>query len=332
MREIGSVETEELARRLVSYLATQSIGSSRNEEDGGWTIWVLNDEDLPRARQILSEFRQSPDAPEYLAAVVQAKELSRAAEQEQRLIRRRKIDVTQRWRGSWWHSHPATQILIGICVAVVLLCTNWHNAAGPRIGLPQTCNNERSELRNALFIQPPRQLRLGDEEFVAFQKASVWSVVRTGQLWRLVTPIFLHFDILHILFNMMWLRQLGTAVEFVRGTKRFLLLILILAVTSNLAQLVWSGPSFGGMSGVVFGLIGYVWMKGRTQPQLGLGLMPDQVVYSFLWLGLCLSGAVGPIANAAHLAGFAGGILVGARQAVIRGIRGSADKRHRHRD
>jgi GlpG protein len=140
-------------------------------------------------------------------------------------------------------------------------------------------------------------------------------------LWRLVTPVFLHFGVLHILFNMMWLRNLGGAIEFVRGTRRFLLLFLLLAVISNVAQLLWSGPRFGGMSGVVFGLIGYVWMKGRTQPHLGLGLTSDQIVYSVLWLVLCMGGAMGNIANAAHLAGFIAGILVGSRHALIRKLR-----------
>jgi GlpG protein len=77
------------------------------------------------------------------------------------------------------------------------------------------------------------------------------------------------------------------------------------------------------MSGVVFGLIGYVWMKGRTQPQLGLGLLPDQVVWAILWMLLCIGGAFGPIANAAHVSGLIVGMLIGARQAIWKRLKNS---------
>lgn len=73
---------------------------------------------------------------------------------------------------------------------------------------------------------------------------------------------------------------------------------------------------FGGMSGVVFGLIGYLWMKGRTQPQQGLGIANEQLVMTVLWMLLCIGGAFGPIANAAHVTGFIAGILVGGRQSL----------------
>lgn len=87
-------------------------------------------------------------------------------------------------------------------------------------------------------------------------------------------------------------------------------------------QLYWSGPAFGGMSGVVFGLIGYAWMKGRTAPEDGIGLTQDQVVYSMFFLLICMSGALGPIANAAHLGGFLTGIVLGLRKKLWRQVRG----------
>ena len=147
-------------------------------------------------------------------------------------------------------------------------------------------------------------------------------VLKTWQIWRYVTPIFIHFNALHILFNMSWLRTLGNAIEFVRGTRRFLGLVLFVAVVSNVAQFIWSGPAFGGMSGVDFGLIGYIWMKGKTQPQYGLALPQQQVVMSMLWMLLCIGGAFGPIANAAHVGGFLAGIVIGARTAIWKTIVG----------
>jgi len=60
--------------------------------------------------------------------------------------------------------------------------------------------------------------------------------VRGGEVWRLVTPIFIHFSIFHILFNCMMAYQLGGAIEMNRGSTRLALLVLLTAVPSNLAQ------------------------------------------------------------------------------------------------
>jgi len=54
--------------------------------------------------------------------------------------------------------------------------------------------------------------------------------------WRLVTPIFLHFNLLHLLFNAMMLLSLGGQVEGVRGAPRYLALVLVLAVFSNVSE------------------------------------------------------------------------------------------------
>ena len=175
-----------------------------------------------------------------------------------------------------------------------------------------TCNKENSSFMNAMFITS-FEIRDG----WLYYSPSLLTPLKRGEVWRLVTPIFLHFGVLHILFNMMWMWRLGSAVEFVRGTRRYLVLVVLIAVISNVAQFWWSGhPRFGGMSGVVFGLIGYVWMKGRTQPHEGLAMSQQTVIYSFLWLFLCMGGAVGPIANAAHLVGLIVGMFFGARPGI----------------
>jgi GlpG protein len=132
-----------------------------------------------------------------------------------------------------------------------------------------------------------------------------------GQVWRLVTPIFLHFGLLHILFNMWWLYDLGGVIERQLGSWRFALLVLAIAVSSNAAQFVASGPAFGGMSGVVFGLFGYAWVRGRLDPTSGLYLRPDVVFWMMAWFALCLTGAVGGVANWAHGVGLGVGALLG---------------------
>src|SRR4051812_35822110 len=63
-----------------------------------------------------------------------------------------------------------------------------------------------------------------------------------GEIWRLITPIFIHSGIAHILFNMLWLKDLGTAIERVAGTPSFLELVLVTGVVSNFAQFAFHGP------------------------------------------------------------------------------------------
>lgn len=135
--------------------------------------------------------------------------------------------------------------------------------------------------------------------------------IRHGELWRLITPIFLHFSILHILFNMMWLKDLGTVIEKRLGPATLLGLVAGIGIISNLAQYYFHGPVFGGMSGVVYGLLGYVWVKSRVDPSSGFFLSQQTVFIMLGWLVLCFTGVLGPIANFAHLGGLVAGVLCG---------------------
>ena len=134
-----------------------------------------------------------------------------------------------------------------------------------------------------------------------------------GQIWRLVTPMFLHFGPLHLLFNMIWLWTLGRPLETLLRRTRFILLIVVIAAVSNVAQALISGSiNFGGMSGVVYGLFGFVVVHERIHPTGGLHLDPRTVRFMLIWLVLCFTGLMGPIANWAHGFGLlAGGVIGG---------------------
>ena len=89
------------------------------------------------------------------------------------------------------------------------------------------------------------------------------------------------------------------------------LLVLVSAVISNVAQYLVSGPGAGGMSGVVYALFGYVWMKGKYSPHEGMALHPHTVFYMVAWFALCFTGWVGSIANTAHAVGLVIGMAFG---------------------
>ena len=125
-----------------------------------------------------------------------------------------------------------------------------------------------------------------------------------NQYWRLVTPVFLHFGWLHITFNCLWLWELGRRCEHVLGSWNTLGLMLVIAVVSNCCQHLYGGAGlFGGLSGVVYGLLGFAWVAPLLQPR-----WPIQVLGV---LGLIGAVGLGAIANAAHIGGLVSGALLG---------------------
>ena len=137
------------------------------------------------------------------------------------------------------------------------------------------------------------------------------SEIMNGQIWRLVTPIFIHFHIFHIVFNMLWLWDLGGTVERIQGSRILLMIVLISGILSNVGQHLFTGPLFGGMSGVVYALLGYVWMQGLFNPRFYASLNKAIVVMMLVWFVLCWTGVIGNIANIAHTAGLVVGIVWG---------------------
>jgi GlpG protein len=138
-----------------------------------------------------------------------------------------------------------------------------------------------------------------------------------GQYWRLVTPVFLHFGWLHIVFNCLWLWDLGGRVEQVLGHFNMFMLFLVIAVVSNVSQYAFGGAGlFGGMSGVVYGLLGFCWVAPHLQPRWLIQPPKSIMILMVGWLLACIAGVVevlgfGAIANAAHVGGLLCGAVIG---------------------
>lgn len=127
--------------------------------------------------------------------------------------------------------------------------------------------------------------------------------VSSGQLWRLITPIFLHFAWYHLAFDALWMWQLGSVIEKRLGPWDLAVLVAVIGAGSNVAQFLSTGPLFGGLSGVVYGLLGYFWVQGRFNPRFGL-VLNETVVYLMLgWFVLCWIQVIPNVANWAHTAG-----------------------------
>jgi len=300
MRPIGRLPEEALGKRFGDFLYGEGIDSQVDQSlQGDWEVWVLDDENIATAQALFHEFVEHPDDPRFTKAARASAEKRQQDQQAQVGRRTRMIDAR-----TIFYSPPVpigilTIILIVISVAVTLL-----TYFGKKDRYVQPLSITAYE-RHAQYLE----WRSGLPE------------IRHGEVWRLFTPMFLHFHILHIFFNMLWLRDLGSMIEARQRSWLLLLLVLVIAGTSNVGQYLVSGPTFGGMSGVVYGLLGYVWMQGRFDPASKLSLEPQTVLFMIVWFFLCLSGLVGPVANMAHGVGLGVGIVWGflaARLAVAR--------------
>lgn len=148
-------------------------------------------------------------------------------------------------------------------------------------------------------------------------KEPLFEKIKQGEVWRLITPILLHNDILHLFFNMMWLLVLGTQIESRLKIGRFIGFILLAGVITNLAQYAMTGSNFLGFSGVLTAMITFVWFRRQRAPWEGYHFLPSTMAFiTFFILGIAAFQVVSfvfeitndtaiapPIANTAHLVG-----------------------------
>lgn len=144
-----------------------------------------------------------------------------------------------------------------------------------------------------------------------------FSAISNGQVWRLITPTFIHFGTLHILFNGLWVWVFGHKIERTLGTSAFVIIFVLTAVFANVVQAALYGPNiFGGLSGVVYGLLGFIWIWQWRLPESILRIQNGVIVFMLIWLILGFVGGIDflvgqSVANGAHLGGLIAGIIAG---------------------
>ncbi len=138
-------------------------------------------------------------------------------------------------------------------------------------------------------------------------------LIESHEYWRLITPIFLHFSLMHLTFNLLLLWVFGQKIESRNSSLLMLGLVLGYAAISNVAQYSLTGSNFGGMSGVVYGILGYCWLWDRMRPRQAYGFPPALMGFMLVWLllgftDITASLGFGRMANAAHLTGLLAGL------------------------
>jgi len=136
-----------------------------------------------------------------------------------------------------------------------------------------------------------------------------------GEWWRLFAAMFVHFNILHIAFNMWALANLGQLMERLVGNLGFLLLYLVSGLLGSVASVAWNPEVMSaGASGAVFGvggaLLGFLLLRRDSIPAVVLVPLRNSM-FSFIGFNVVFGFLVPGIDNAAHLGGLATGIGCG---------------------
>lgn len=306
MRHIGTLASGTEAQRFTAYLLTQQIGAQAEQEGNEWVIWVRNEDQVDAAKTALEHFRTAPLDERYSGVEAKAAKLQREQLEKAVAAKKNVVEMRGQWKNnqSAFKRAPLTCVVIGLCIFVFFLQQSSENAISPA-----------EQWLSFSMISPT-----SSPDIVAFPRDG-YTQIREGQVWRLVTPAFLHFGVMHIVFNMMLTYSLGSIIEQRYGAWRLLLFIIIVAALSNLAQYSWEGsPRFGGMSGVVYGLFGFIWMKMLYDPRSGIQVSQQLIIISIVGLLFGMIAAIPPfdatlgrvwrVANTAHFVGLAVGMAI----------------------
>ncbi len=256
MRMLGTIEGQKKAENFVSHLLTLDVATHVEAAQGNpelWDIWIRDEDKLTLAKAELVAFLANPDSSRYTDAYKLAQDIL--------LQKQKKAEVAVK---NLHRGVPRSAINVGVppmTTALVILCSVTTILAN--------------------FNQPARDNTLGQliVQQLSFLEANAerespnhpFASLERGEIWRALTPIFLHGNPIHLLVNMVVLIQFGRAIEYREGSTRYGLMILAIAVFSNLLQggmpkEYYGTPHFVGISGVVYGLFGFHWASPPFAP------------------------------------------------------------------
>jgi membrane associated rhomboid family serine protease len=170
-------------------------------------------------------------------------------------------------------------------------------------------------------FDPPRR-----EVYYSIWKLGILSTVWSGELWRPFTTTLLHGQmfggpLLHAVFNVYWLVTFGRALEPYFGSFRYLLVLIVLAFCATMPSFLasnWDTPTDGqhgtvGLSGVIYGLFGILWMGERYRQDFRSVCGPEVIQFFIACFLFCIALTFlgQPIDNVAHGAGCIVGVLFG---------------------
>lgn len=293
MRLIGHLPDEKSAAAFCSYLWSRGIENQVEAEEDRCALWVHSEERRTEAGTLLEEFQRDPgqarfhlDTATLLAAAEKALETARIE--------------------SPASAHPLVLVTVPYgagAVTLVLVLVSLALAFMGWVGYEDRILQEL--LITSLPVETP-----------SVPVASGLPEIAQGEFWRLLTPVLVNVDVLPLMFNLLLLLHLGSLIESCVGAGRLGALFIVIGVLTNLAQFCVSGPAFCGAAGVLFGLLGYVWVRGRMDPDSGLFLRPHTAAMMVVFYTVGMAGSASglfklSLGTTAQLTGLALGLIWG---------------------
>ncbi len=311
MRLLCTFQGHSKAESFTAYLLTQNIDTNVDKVEGAedaWEIWIRDEDFVTAAKTEYDRYLQDPTNPKYTEAIRKAADIRREQQIKQKEAARNiRTPRTMATPVSQIRRIPPLTLTLTILCVIVGFLTNFE-INDPRDRMANGISEELQFVERADFAKDPNPA----------------TSILKGEVWRLITPIFLHGSLMHLLFNMIMLVQLGRLVEATEGTGRFALIVLFIAIFSNLLQgmtppspfgldFLGGSPFFVGISGVVFGIFGLLWIKSTLRPDLGFAMNPTSVVIMLVWLaiGFAWRDSNFKMANLCHLGGLLSGMFLG---------------------
>ena len=295
MRQIGSLTKQADAERLAAYLVTEGINAHSEAAGNEWAIWVRDENRLDDAREAFRDFKHNPEDSRYKHVERTAAVLRREEALKREAARKHVVEMRGKWgKGGTAKRAPLVFVLIGLCVMASLWTKSMSNADG------RTSTAEEQMLKFASAASYA--------EADPHDPARAFVDIRHGEVWRLITPIFMHGDIWHLVMNIYWFYFLGSQIEHFEGSWKLGLLVLTAALLSNVVQAVSQDPNFLGISGVGVAFFGYVWIKTKYDPASRLFVSNVTIVIFIAYLFYCLFQK--DIANEAHFVGLGVGAIM----------------------
>jgi GlpG protein len=283
MHRAVSVSSKQDLQPFLKVLRAAHLSHHVTEESGTLVIWAP---DQAQGEVIASAWQRWQDGTLQLP---DSNEFDRRADAETTTAMLPLKAMLQAFVGALWLA-PISVLLILACVLVAVISDLGADVMAVR----------------GLFF--PDVLQPGQ-----FPLVSLISGLNSASDWlRTLTPALLHFGAMHLIFNLLWLWFFGRMMEPTFGKLTYLFVILLIAFSANVAQYLWSGmPNFGGMSGVVYGQLGLIWMWQSLRPSSRLRLPVPMIMVFLVALILMEILASSMIASAAHLGGLIAGMLCG---------------------
>jgi GlpG protein len=256
------------------------IEASDEESDETSAVWVRDEDRTAEGREEFERFIAEPQHVRYANAVAEAEKRQQAEVERKLEVQRQSVRLSGKWQGARLPPAGGPRPVFIITVIVVSMLAT---AITLDVSTPQGKTN-------AIF----ESLAFVDwADYTAADKNPFASVAH-GEVWRLLTPIFLHLSLRHILFNSIMFYLFGRQIEWERGPYFLAAFVLVVGIAANVGQALFpliagEYAQFGGLSGVVYGIFGYIWICSRTGQ--GNYFIPDLLVIIMLamfmlsWLG-----------------------------------------------